>query len=208
LQFAAGEAFCKLQPMFDNLKSFCSQFLPFSAAELAMIDVYFELLEVPRKGMIQEAGRVCDFLAFIDQGAVRHFHVKEGEERCCDLSFENSWVTDFASFNSGKTGVMHLQALENCRLFVIKKPQLMQLYAANQHFERFGRRMAEQVAERASDIAMSLSSEKPAERFEKLLAAQPDLFQRVPQKYIANFLGVSPESLSRIRKRLFAQAKS
>ena len=68
--------------------------------------------------------------------------------------------------------------------------------------------MAEQVAQRATEIAMSLSSEKPKERFQNLIKKQPDLFQRVPQKYIANFLGITPESLSRIRSRIFYKQKS
>lgn len=68
--------------------------------------------------------------------------------------------------------------------------------------------MAEQVAQRATDIAMSLSSDKPEVRFQNLLKTNPDLFQRVPQKYIANFLGVSPESLSRIRSRVLSKQKS
>ena len=68
--------------------------------------------------------------------------------------------------------------------------------------------MAEQVAQRATDIAMSLSSEKPEERFVNLLHTKPDIFQRVSQRYIANFLGISPESLSRIRARVMKKEKS
>ena len=68
--------------------------------------------------------------------------------------------------------------------------------------------MAEQVAVRATDIAMSLSCDKPEDMFLNLLKKQPDLFQRIPQKYIANFLGVSAESLSRIRNRIFTKLKS
>ena len=68
--------------------------------------------------------------------------------------------------------------------------------------------MVEKIAQRASDIAMSLSSEKPEERFKNFLQNQPNIFQLAPQKYIANFLGISPESLSRIRKRVFDKTKS
>ena len=68
--------------------------------------------------------------------------------------------------------------------------------------------MAENVAQRATEIAMSLSSDKPEERFNNLIKKQPDLFQRIPQKYIANFLGISPESLSRIRNRIIGKQKS
>jgi CRP-like cAMP-binding protein len=85
---------------------------------------------------------------------------------------------------------------------------LLLIYKACNKYETFGRLMTEQVAVRATEIAMSLSSDKPEERFVKLLKKQPDLFQRIPQKYIANFLGVSPESLSRIRNRIFTKLKS
>jgi CRP-like cAMP-binding protein len=97
---------------------------------------------------------------------------------------------------------MNLQALENTTVFLIKKPNLINLYEECSKYETFGRLMAEQVAQRATEIAMSLSSDKPEERFQNLLKKQSDLFQRVPQKYIANFLVVSPESLSRILTKL------
>ena len=68
--------------------------------------------------------------------------------------------------------------------------------------------MAEQVAQRATEIAMSLSSDKPEERFQNLLKKQPNLFMRVPQKYIANFLGIGAESLSRIRSWIISKEKN
>ena len=103
---------------------------------------------------------------------------------------------------------MNLQAMENSSIFLIHKQDLFKLYAECNKYETFGRLMAEQVALRATEIAMSLSSEKPEERFQNLIKKQPNLFQRVPQKYIANFLGISPESLSRIRNRILQKQKS
>ena len=103
---------------------------------------------------------------------------------------------------------MNLQAMEDTTVFIIRKENLHKLYHECNKYETFGRLMAEQVAQRATEIAMSLSSEKPEERFKNLLLKQPDLFQRVPQKYIANFLGVSPESFSRIQKRVHSKQKS
>ena len=103
---------------------------------------------------------------------------------------------------------MNLQAIEDTSAFTITRKNLYALYEQCGKYETFGRLMAEQVAQRATDIAMSLSSDKPEERYLKLIDKQPDLFQRVPQKYIANFLGISPESLSRIRKRIMTKSKS
>ncbi|MBK0404697.1 Crp/Fnr family transcriptional regulator [Adhaeribacter sp. BT258] len=98
--------------------------------------------------------------------------------------------------------------MENSAVFLIRKQNLYKLYKECNKYETFGRLMAEQVAQRATEIAMSLASEKPEERFLNLIKKQPELFQRVPQKYIANFLGISPESLSRIRNRIHQKQKS
>ena len=194
--------------MINKLKDFCIQLVPVSVSELELIDMYFEEKQLTRKEILLQDNKICNFIAFIAQGSIRHFHVKDGVEKTCDISFENSWVTDFQSFTSESTGKMNLQAMEETTVFMIRKQNLIKLYQECSKYETFGRLMAEQVAQRATDIAMSLSSEKPEERFKNLLTSQSDLFQRVPQKYIANFLGISPESLSRIRKRIFQKEKS
>jgi CRP-like cAMP-binding protein len=194
--------------MYDQLKKYCSQIVPLLDRELDLIDRCFEEKKVKKKDFLLQDNKVCDFIAFIAIGSIRHFHIKDGVEKTCDISFESSWVTDFQSFNSGTAGRMNLQAMEETTVFLIKKQNLHNLYKECGKYETFGRLMAEQVAQRATEIAMSLSSDKPEERFQNLIKSQPDLFQRIPQKYIANFLGVSPESLSRIRNRIFHKKKS
>lgn len=194
--------------MFDKLKEYCKSILPFSDDELQLIDKYFESTSFNKRDYLLTNGEICSFIAFISEGVIRHFHVKDGVEKTCDLSFANSWVTDFQSFTYGTPGIMNLQALENTTIMSVKRANLYDLYKECGKFETFGRIMAEQVAQRATEIAMSLSSDKPEERYLKLVENHPDIFQRVQQKYIANFLGISPESLSRIRGRVLKKRKS
>jgi CRP-like cAMP-binding protein len=194
--------------MYDQLKKYCKEIVPLSDIELDLIDNYFETKRLKKKDLLLQDNVVCNFIAFIADGSVRHFHIKDGIEKTCEISFNNSWVTDFQSFTHETVGIMNLQALEETTVFFIKKKDLFALYEKCNKYETFGRLMAEQVAQRATEIAMSLSSDKPEERYQNLIKKQPDLFQRVPQKYIANFLGISPESLSRIRKRIFYKQKS
>ena len=194
--------------MFDKLKTYCKLTVPFSETEIGLIDQYFEEKSLKKKEFLLQDNKVCNFIAFIAEGSIRHFHIKDGVEKTCDISFENSWVTDFQSFSYDTLGKMNLQTMEDTIVFSIKKQNLFKLYEECSKYETFGRLMAEQVAQRATEIAMSLSSDKPEERFQNLIKKQPDLFQRVPQKYIANFLGISPESLSRIRNRIFHKQKS
>ena len=194
--------------MYDKLKIYCKNIVPLTTVDLNFIDTYFEFKNLKRKEFLLQNGKICNFITFIAIGTIRHFHIKEGIEKTCDISFENSWVTDFQSFTHDTSCIMNLQAMEDTTVFVIRKENLYKLYTECNKYETFGRLMAEQVAQRATEIAMSLSSDKPEERFQNLIKKQPDLFQRIPQKYIANFLGVSPESLSRIRSRILAKLKS
>jgi signal-transduction protein with cAMP-binding, CBS, and nucleotidyltransferase domain len=194
--------------MLDKLKKYCNTFVNLTDKELNLIDKYFELNKIKKKDFLLQDGKVCNFIGFIAEGTIRHFHIKDGVEKTCDISFENSWVTDFQSFTHNTSCIMNLQAMQDAIVFVIRKENLYKLYTDCNKYETFGRLMAEQVALRATEIAMSLSSDKPEERFRNLLKKQPDLFQRVPQKYIANFLGISPESLSRIQKRIHSKQKS
>ncbi len=194
--------------MYDKLKTYCKAAVSLTEDELKLIDTYFEEKELKKKNFLLQNGKVCNFIGFIANGTIRHFHIKDGIEKTCDISFENSWVTDFQSFTHGTCCIMNLQAMEDTTIFIIRKENLYKLYAECNRYETFGRLMAEQVAQRATEIAMSLSSDKPEERFKNLIKKQPDLFQRIPQKYIANFLGVSPESLSRIRSRILTKLKS
>lgn len=194
--------------MFDNLKKYCRETVPLTSSELALIDNYFEVISIKKRDFLLENGKVCNFIAFISTGSIRHFHVKNGVERTCDISFENSWVTDFQSFTNNSPGIMNLQALEDTTAYLIHKEKLSALYQACGQYETFGRLMAERVAQRATEIAMSLSSEKPEQRYLNLISYQPSIFQRVQQKYIANLLGISPESLSRIRNRTASRRKS
>lgn len=193
--------------MYERLKLYCKTKVALTEKELKLIDSYFEVIEIKKKDFLLQDGKICNFIGFIANGSIRHFHIKDGVEKTCDISFENSWVTDFQSFTHNTSCIMNLQAMEDTKVFIIKKENLYKLYTECSKYETFGRLMAEQVAQRATEIAMSLSSDKPEERFQNLIKNQADLFQRVPQKYIANFLGISPESLSRIRNRIFKKTK-
>jgi len=194
--------------MFEQLKEYCKNSVSFSDKELDLVDAYFEEVQLKKKELFLKDNTVCDSIAFIASGSIRHFYVKNGDEKTCDMSFSNGWVTDFQSFTHSIPCIMNLQAMESTTLFVIQKENLFKLYRECNKYETFGRLMAENVAQRATEIAMSLSSDKPEERFTKLLKKQPDILQLVSQKYVANFLGISAESLSRIRKRIIEKQKS
>ncbi|RNI28713.1 Crp/Fnr family transcriptional regulator [Rufibacter latericius] len=193
--------------MTEGLKQFCRQTINMPAQDLALIDVYFKPVQLRKKAFLWRAGEICPVIGFLSQGAIRHFFCKDGEEKTCGISLENMFFTDYDSFYNRLPTISNSQALEDSLVLTITKPNLESLYQESPLFESLGRLMAEKSAQAASARAASLTSDKPEERYLTLLEQNPQLFRRVPQKYIASMLGISPESLSRIRKRILTPRK-
>lgn len=190
-----------MDAMTENLLTYFSKYIQLSELDKAQIISAFTPINIKRKEYLLSEGEVCEFVAYVNSGIIRHFHVKDGNEITCDITLPHTFITDFKSLTQNIPSNFNFQILKDAELFVINKNDLFQLYTESKNIETFGRMMAEQVAQRTIEIAMSLASDKPEERVEKLIKNRPELFQQVPQRYIANLLGISPESLSRIRAR-------
>lgn len=194
--------------MFEPLKDYCRRILPFTDEELGAVDEYFVEKTFKRRELLLEAPRTCRHLFFIVKGSVRYFRIKEdGSETTCDISLDNQWATEFVSFTSGAPARLSLQALEETTVYCIDKACLHALYKAFARYETFGRLITERILQQSIDTSVSLASQKPEERFKHLMQTRAELFQRVPRKFIANLLGISPESLSRLQKRIYSKNK-
>jgi CRP/FNR family transcriptional regulator, anaerobic regulatory protein len=127
----------------------------------------------------------------------------EGVENTVQFFFANSWYTDYASFLTGQPTIENMQALEACEVVQFRKADLYKLYDIYPVFDRVGRVMAENAFLSLSKLNKMLTNEEPEQRYLNLLQQRPELVERIPQHYIASYLGIKPESLSRIRKRIF-----
>lgn len=192
--------------MIEALKSSFNQVLKFSESELNAIINEFSEKKIEKKEFLLKEAQVCDFVGFIIEGTMRHYHIHNGVEKTCFISFENEWISDMPSFSTETKSGKNFQALQASTLLIIKRKNLYELYEKYPKLESFVRIMVERLANMAIKTAMSLASLTPEERYTDLLKQRPDIFQRVPQKYIANILGVQPESLSRIRKRVYSKS--
>jgi CRP-like cAMP-binding protein len=123
-------------------------------------------------------------------------------ERTGQFFFENSWYTDYESWLTRQPAAVSVEALEPTELMVIAFRDLERLYETNSKFERVGRLMAENTIIRIRNRNLSLLNDTPEERYLQLLKERPKVIERVPQNIIASFLGIEPETLSRIRKKI------
>ncbi len=153
-------------------------------------------------------GKVCREIAFISKGSFRYYKMIDGIEVTTFFSFENNWVSAYTSFLTQAPSYVTIEAMEESETFIISYENMQYMYEHHPIFERFGRLMSEYLVTCLDERMYSLLLTTPEERYLKTLHDNSLYFERVPQHYIASYLGVAPESLSRIRKRVMRKVIS
>lgn len=149
-----------------------------------------------------EAGNVCRYVTFIETGLVRYYINSDGQERTTYFNKEGEFVCNYASFVPQIPSYVNIQALEDTSIFVISFNDLQVFYREVEYGERFGRLGIEQVFLNAISQIGSFYTDPPELRYSKFLSDFRDIVQRIPQYHIASYVGIKPQSLSRIRKRI------
>ncbi len=157
---------------------------------------------VKRNEMILREGNRCNQVIFILKGVIRYFYYVEGNEHTAQFFFENEFFSDIESIITGNPSKLNIQALEKTDMLVFSREDLYRLYDTNPRIERFGRLMIENAYLGLLRRRNEFLNMEPEARYAHLVKHRPHLIQRVPQHYIASYLGIQPQSLSRIRKRI------
>ncbi|MGF7079938.1 Crp/Fnr family transcriptional regulator [Mucilaginibacter sp. UYCu711] len=181
------------------------KFVEFNEAEWIVFTQHLTFSTLKKKQYFAEYDKVCDKVAFIVTGSVRYFHMKDGMDITGYFSFENELVSSYKSYLTRKPSLTYIQALEDTRLINISRTDMEQMLnnpLLAYKMERFGRLVAEYYLCCYEDRVASFITQSPEERYLQLLNTGKEILQRMPQHYIANFLGITPVSLSRIRRRL------
>lgn len=172
--------------------------------ELAVFLDFLEVRKLAKNDFFVEAGQVCNYLGFVNQGALIYFKSMEnGNEVTTDFAFEGDWVTVNQSRLNHSPSLINIKAIENTELLVLKQQILNDLYTRIPKIERLGRILMEQAYLKLVQQSVDLQVLTATERYENLLRKFPEIFQRVQLYHIANYLGIAPKSLSRIRKEIF-----
>lgn len=180
------------------------------AVDESHIDTFYALLEfkeLKRKDFLIRQDEFCHFIGFVINGTLRTFYVnEEGDEINFLFHFHNRLedmgFTDFESFLLEQKAKLNIQALEKSYVALISRKNWMELTHSDEYWQVFGRRMTEIVYLAAKHRIEELLYFTPENRYLKLIENYPEIVLKFPQKYIASYLGIQPQSLSRIRKRL------
>jgi len=185
-------------------KIFSQIFQQFSAETVAMFSEAFTQKEFKKGDYFLREGNRSSHLAFITSGAMMCYYIKDGKRFIDEFSLDNEFITDYSSFLTHSPSNKYIQCLENCQIYVISNDSLNDLYQIKStDFEKLGRVMAEHLYLHWHEKSKSLLMDNATERYLKLIQNRAELPQRVPQYLIAEYLGITPESLSRIRKTSF-----
>ncbi|MGQ7854761.1 Crp/Fnr family transcriptional regulator [Pedobacter sp. WC2501] len=196
------------QTQLEAFRNGITQFVTFNDAEWEIFTQYLSFSTLSKKEHFAIEGKVCDYMCFITRGAVRYYHIKDGQEITGYFSFENELMSAYKSFLKRTPNANYIQALEETELVMISHRNLQKMLnhpLLALKIEHFGRLIAEYYICCYEDRVTAFITQSPEERYTALEKTAKDIFQRVPQHYIANFLGITPVSLSRIRKRTLLQ---
>jgi len=155
-----------------------------------------------KKDLLLEGGQICNFIGFLNSGVIREYAFENGKESTVDFVTENQFVVDFQSFIRGLPSRQYLEALTDVNMVVFKKDAINALYDKYKIWERFGRLIIEQVFCSMEEKRKKIIATTHEEQYRNFASVYPEVVQQVPQYYIASYLGLTPEHLSRIRKRV------
>jgi CRP/FNR family transcriptional regulator, anaerobic regulatory protein len=170
-------------------------------------NAFLEILKIKtfkKKEFLLQEGKICNKISFINSGCMRAFYNVEGIENTVQFFFADSWYTDYESFLTGKPATENMQALEQCEIVQFSRDDIYKLYETHPVFNSVGRVMAENAFMSLSKLNKMLTNEEPEQRYLNLFKNRPEIVEKIPQHYIASYLGIKPESLSRIRKRILS----
>jgi CRP-like cAMP-binding protein len=159
--------------------------------------------EVRRKEFLLQAGSIAKHINFIHSGALKAYYLDEkSDENVIMLAVDDWWITDMYSFSSGKPAMQYISAIEDSVIFQLQKNDFDRLLVKIPAFERFFRILMQNAYIREQLRVIQNLSMPAEERYLNFLKKYPQLVQRVTQKQIASYIGVSPEFLSAMRKRM------
>jgi CRP-like cAMP-binding protein len=192
-----------IEPEVEQLRQAVRRFMPMEEVDFQLLVPHLEAVNFKKGECLVREGKVSNIIGLLLVGSMRHYYTRDGEERTTYFYFEQHFVASYISCLTGKPSELTIEALTDCRLLVFPYTVLKKLYNESHAWERFGRLIAEYLAMGLEERMVSLLMLSPEERYEALLQShRHKILERVPQHYIANYLGITPVSLSRIRSRV------
>ncbi len=176
--------------------------MPISQEEIEAIVETMNIHHYKKGTTLLKEGQISAEAYFVLEGCIRQYYLVDGEERTSNFFTEEQWVISLSNFNQSVPSNHYLVCCEDSVLVVGNSKKAEELYKRFPKLETVSRKVMEKVFVEQQKIMRDYFTDTPEQRYLKLLRSRPNLFQIIPQYQIASYIGVKPESLSRIRKRI------
>jgi CRP-like cAMP-binding protein len=188
----------------QQIKAYLDQIATISNSDWQCFTSKLLRRDIPKKTIFLKLNAIEDHISFIESGVVRLFIPKEDSEKeiTFGFSFKNQFVSAYDSFLTQTPSAYQLQALTNTTILSISYKDLQEVYETTQIGNFIGRLTAERLFLLKSKREQNLLNLSAEERYLKLFKERPELLKVIPLKYISSYIGVTPQALSRIRKRI------
>lgn len=185
------------------MKNPVSEFLAesgrYSEKELMLLEKELQFRTLKKEEILLDKGVVCSSLCFVAKGAVYQYSIdSELNKNVIDLNITNDWIINYKSFASREPSEYYIQSYEDSAIYELSMDSIHKLIAQSQSFLQLGKILEEST----SRISFFDNNSTPDEKYQYILKNKPELIQKFPQKLIASYLKITPETLSRVRNRL------
>jgi len=189
--------------MFDLLLKHIRQKVDFDQQQITVLKDFFSTRKLGKKDFLLQEGEICSHLAFVSSGILKSFICDEnGKERISLFAFEGWWISDFKSFITQEKAVLNINAVENAELLLISYDDYERLTLEIPIMDRYFRILYQNSLVTKDHRLMVSNKSTAEEKYLALVKSNPEIFQRISHTLIASYLGLSPETVSRVRKRL------
>jgi CRP-like cAMP-binding protein len=186
-----------------RLKQIIESLIELSEDSWAIIQSSFTMKSIKKGEILLSEGQICKFVAFNMDGIIREYFYHKGTDTTSDFIFQESFFSSYSSFVNQTPSKVYLEALTDSQILVMDYQTKQKLFETVPEWDRLARKITEQhytAKEQRTNILASMTAE---ERYNELLHySNAEIIKNIPLKHIASYLGITPETLSRVRKRL------
>lgn len=187
---------------FTALKTFLRKYVDLKESEWNAVEPKISILILKKNEYFIREGEIARQIAFTNKGYLRVYYNHEESEITRDISPLNTFVTALPSYIKQNPSFEVIQAITDCELFIIHRNDLEYLYDNFINWQKIGRRIIEDMFVETQNRIYSLITQSAETRYKLMMKQFPDIFLHVPLQYIASFLGITSQSLSRLRKTI------